>query len=161
MYAFQSQATRTTRKEGNDCIALLLLSNLPVIWVQPPLLKSVFHSREGTPFGNVHLWEKRVPQYTLPWSEAWTAQMHKPQISNILYSSFLPWSSQIKFSSSSNPPRSIFSSEHILNSSMSLHLENSDGHILYHPYQLPCFYPSAIYLIKSQFSLKPLSGFWT
>lgn len=29
------------------------------------------------------------------------------------------------------------SSEHILNS-MSLHLENSDGHILYHPYQLPC-----------------------
>lgn len=37
---------------------------------------------------------------------------------------------------------SIFSSEHTLNSSMSLHLENSDGYILYHPHQLPCLAPS-------------------
>lgn len=51
----------------------------------------------------------------------------------LLTSSFLPLLSH---------QESIFSSEHILNSSMSLHLENSDGHILYHPHQLPCLAPS-------------------
>ena len=64
-----------------------------------------------------------------------------PQISNSSTPFFpgLPTSSFLPLLSHQE---SIFSSEHILNSSMSLHLENSDGHMLYHPHQLPCLAPS-------------------